>query len=44
MLDPRVTLHELPSLDIFNDHYPGRFPAYWEIKGLAEVLELAATL
>src|ERR1700709_2368229 len=31
-LDERIPLHELPSLDLWNDHYPGRFPAYWEIK------------
>jgi glycosyltransferase involved in cell wall biosynthesis len=41
VLDDRVVLHELPSLDIWNDAYPGRFPGYWEIKSkgdLAEVL------
>ena len=32
VLDERIALHQLPSLDLFNDHYPGRFPAYWEIK------------
>ncbi len=41
LLDERVTLTKLPSLDIFNDHYPGRFPAYWEIKSKADLLELA---
>lgn len=41
VLDDRIALHELPSLDLFNDHYPGRFPAYWEIKSKADVLELA---
>ena len=41
VLDPRIGLTELPSLDIFNDQYPGRFPAYWEIKGLPELLEVA---
>ena len=41
VLDERIQLHELPSLDIFNDHYPGRFPAYWEIKSKADLLELA---
>jgi glycosyltransferase involved in cell wall biosynthesis len=41
VLDERVSLTELPSLDIFNDHYPGRFPAYWEIKSKADLLELA---
>ena len=41
VVDPRIPLHELPSLDLFNDHYPGRFPAYWEIKTREDVLELA---
>ena len=41
VLDQRIALTELPSLDIFNDHYPGRFPAYWEIKSVADLLELA---
>ena len=40
VLDPRVTLHQLPSLDIFNDQYPGRFPAYWEIRHLADLVEI----
>ncbi len=40
VLDQRITLHELPSLDIFNDHFPGRFPAYWEIKSLPDLLEV----
>jgi glycosyltransferase involved in cell wall biosynthesis len=41
VLDERVLLHKLPSLDLWNDLYPGRFPGYWEIKSkgdLAEVL------
>ncbi|MEM9133721.1 MAG: glycosyltransferase family 4 protein [Actinomycetota bacterium] len=41
VLDDRITLHELPSLDIFNEHFPGRFPAYWEIKSMADIVELA---
>jgi glycosyltransferase involved in cell wall biosynthesis len=41
VLDPRVTLHQLPSLDIFNDQYPGRMPAYWEIKGWGDAVETA---
>ena len=41
IIDPRVALHELPSLDLFNDAYPGRFPAYWEIKKFADVVEIA---
>jgi MMP alpha-(1->4)-mannosyltransferase len=40
VLDERVRLTKLPSLDIFNDHYPGRFPAYWEIKHLGDVVEI----
>lgn len=40
-LDERIGLTKLPSLDIFNDAYPGRFPAYWEIKTKADILELA---
>ena len=41
VLDDRVTLTELPSLDLFNDHYPGRFPAYWEFKSRYDFLEVA---
>ncbi len=42
-LDGRVALWRLPSLDIFNDHFPGRRPAFWEIKTLADRLEVWAT-
>ena len=41
VLDARITLTELPSLDLFNDHYPGRFPAYWEFKTRYDLLETA---
>ena len=41
VLDERVKLTELPSLDLFNDHYPGRFPAYWELKTRHDLLEVA---
>lgn len=41
IVDHRVPLHELPSLDLFNDHYPGRFPAYWELKKREDFLEIA---
>ena len=41
VLDDRVTLTKLPSLDLFNDHYPGRFPAYWEFKSRFDFLEVA---
>src|SRR4051794_30366624 len=40
VLDERVPLSKLPSLDVFNDHYPGRFPAYWEIHTREDLLEL----
>ncbi len=40
-LDPRVPLVKLPSLDIFNDHYPMRLPGVWEIKSLGDAVELA---
>ena len=39
ILDERVPMHKLPSLDIFNDQYPGRVPAYWELKTREDVLE-----
>ena len=41
VLDDRVKLTKLPSLDLFNDHYPGRFPAYWEFKTRYDFLEVA---
>ncbi len=41
-LDPRVRLHELPSLDIFNEHFPGRVPGFWEIRSLADLAELGS--
>ena len=44
LLDPRVQLHQLPSLDIFNDAHPGRFPAYWEINDWPNFVESAQFL
>jgi glycosyltransferase involved in cell wall biosynthesis len=44
ILDPRVQLHQLPSLDIFNDVHPGRFPAYWEINDWPNFVESAQFL
>ncbi|MDH5521153.1 MAG: glycosyltransferase family 4 protein [Acidimicrobiia bacterium] len=41
VLDARVKLTKLPSLDIFNDQYPGRFPAYWELRSLPDLVEVA---
>ena len=39
ILDERIKLHELPSLDLWNDHFPGRFPGYWELKTKADWAE-----
>ncbi|MGB1502549.1 MAG: glycosyltransferase family 4 protein [Ilumatobacteraceae bacterium] len=40
VLNERITLTKLPSLDLFNDHYPGRFPAFWEFKTREDFLEV----
>jgi len=40
VLDERIPLHKLPSLDIWNDHFPGRFPGIWEIKSKADLAEM----
>jgi glycosyltransferase involved in cell wall biosynthesis len=40
VLDERVPLTELPSLDTFNDLYPGRVPGFWEIKTREDLLEV----
>jgi glycosyltransferase involved in cell wall biosynthesis len=39
VLDERIELHKLPSLDLWNDYYPGRFPAYWELRSKADLIE-----
>jgi glycosyltransferase involved in cell wall biosynthesis len=39
ILDDRIELHQLPSLDLWNDHFPGRFPGYWELKSKADWAE-----
>jgi glycosyltransferase involved in cell wall biosynthesis len=41
-LDERVPLHRLHSLDIYNDHFPMRMPGLWELKSLADLLEVTA--
>lgn len=41
-LDERVPLHELPSLDIYNEHFPMRMPGIWELKGLGDWVEVTA--
>jgi len=42
VLDERVPLVELPSLDIYNDHYPMRMPGVWELKHWTDVVEVGA--
>ena len=42
ILDERVPLIELPSLDIYNDHFPMRQPGIWELKNWKDVLEVTA--
>ncbi len=39
IVDERIPLHQLPSLDLWNDHFPGRFPGYWELKTKADWAE-----
>ncbi len=39
ILDDRVKLTKLPSLDTFNEYFPGRLPGFWEIKTRADLLE-----
>src|SRR3546814_515668 len=38
VLDERVPLVELPSLDIYNDHFPMRMPGLWELKHWTSLL------
>jgi glycosyltransferase involved in cell wall biosynthesis len=42
VLDPEVPLVELPSLDIYNDHFPMRMPGLWELKDRWDWLEVTA--
>ncbi|MGY6501955.1 MAG: glycosyltransferase family 4 protein [Acidimicrobiales bacterium] len=41
-LDERVPLVELPSLDIYNDHFPMRMPGVWELKTLGDWVEVTS--
>ena len=41
ILDERVKLTKLPSLDTFNEYFPGRLPGFWEVKTRADLLEYA---
>jgi glycosyltransferase involved in cell wall biosynthesis len=42
VLDERVPLVELPSLDIYNDHFPMRMPGIWELKHWPDFVEVTA--
>ena len=42
ILDERVPLHELPSLDIYNDHFPMRMPGIWELKNWTDFVEVTS--
>ena len=42
VLDPRIPLVELPSLDIYNDHFPMRMPGLWELKDWTDVAEVTS--
>jgi glycosyltransferase involved in cell wall biosynthesis len=42
VVDPRVRLVELPSLDIYNDYFPMRMPGLWELKRWTDLVEVAS--
>ncbi len=42
VLDERIPLVELPSLDIYNDHFPMRMPGLWELKHWTDFVEVTA--
>ena len=42
ILDERVPLVELPSLEIYNDYFPMRMPGIWELKSLADWVEVTS--
>ena len=42
IVDPRVPLVELPSLDIYNDYFPMRMPGLWELKTWMDFAEVTA--
>ncbi|MFN6119691.1 MAG: glycosyltransferase family 4 protein [Actinomycetes bacterium] len=44
VLDDRIPLHKLPSLDIWNDHDPGRLPGYWEVRSKGDLVEVLTHL
>src|SRR5690348_11449116 len=40
ILDDRVPMTELPSLEIYNDYFPMRMPGIWELKSLGDWVEV----
>src|SRR4051794_23469458 len=42
VLDERVPLVELPSLDIYNDYFPLRMPGLWELKRWTDFVEVTS--
>jgi glycosyltransferase involved in cell wall biosynthesis len=42
VLDDRVPLIELPSLDIYNDYFPMRMPGIWELKHWQDFVEVTS--
>jgi glycosyltransferase involved in cell wall biosynthesis len=42
VLDDAVPLVELPSLEIYNDYFPMRMPGIWELKSMADWVEVTA--
>ena len=40
ILDERVPLVKLPSLDIYNDYFPMRMPGVWELKSWMDFAEV----
>jgi len=42
IVDDRVPLVKLPSLDIYNDHFPMRMPGIWELKTWMDYAEVTA--
>jgi len=42
VLDERVQLVELPSLEIYNDYFPMRMPGLWELKDWTDIAEVTS--
>src|SRR5215831_24900 len=42
ILDDRVPLVELESLQIYNDYFPMRMPGIWELKSLGDLVEVTS--